>query len=101
MVNIRPLHPGLQKKANEELGETPERLEESLKLFRAWIKKSPHLKARTDDQWLTAFLRGSKFSLERAKEKFELYYCCKTHIPELMQNRDPMDDRVLAAIRAG
>lgn len=101
MVNIRPLNAGLQKKAIEELFEDPDRIKSDLDAFREWIRKSPHLRGRTDDQFLISFLRGCKFSLERAKQKYDLFYTLKTHIPELCRNRDPMDEKVLGAIRQG
>lgn len=102
MVNIRPLDPALQKKAIEELNEEPERIEKDLEAFREWIKKSPHIKSRDhDDQFLVNFLRGCKYSLEKAKQKFDLFHTLKTHVPELTRNRDPMSDKVLSAIRLG
>lgn len=101
MVNIRPLDPALQKKANEELNEDPERIAKDLEAFREWIKKCPHIKSRDDDQFLVNFLRGCKYSLERGKQKFDLYHTLKTHIPELTKNRDPSDAKVLGAIRQG
>lgn len=101
MANIRPLNPELQKKAIEELNEDPARIAKDLEAFKEWIKKSPHIKSRDDDQFLVNFLRGSKYSLEKAKEKFDLYYTLKTHIPELTKKRDPLNDRVLGSIRQG
>ncbi|KAI8427674.1 hypothetical protein MSG28_002138 [Choristoneura fumiferana] len=38
---------------------------------------------RYNDQWLTTFLRGCKFSLERAKEKIDLYYSVRTTAPDM------------------
>jgi hypothetical protein len=101
MVNIRPLSSELQKKAIEELNEDPNRIEKDLEAFREWIKKSPHLKGRTDDQFLITFLRGCKYSLERAKQKYDLFYTLKTHIPELRQKRDPLDKRTREIIKIG
>lgn len=102
MVNIRPLCESLQKKAIEELNEEPDRIEKDLEAFREWIKKSPHIKSRDhDDQFLVNFLRGCKYSLERAKQKFDLFHTLKTHVPELCKNRDPNSEKVLAAIRLG
>lgn len=37
----------------------------------------------TDDQWLVAFLRGCKYSLERTKEKLDLYYSLRSTAPEM------------------
>lgn len=102
MVNIRPLDPALQKKAIDELFEDPERIEKDLETFRAWIKKSAHIKSKIDDdQFLVNFLRGCKYRMEVVKQKYDLYHTLKTHVPELTRNRDPMDDKVLGAIRQG
>lgn len=58
MPNIRPLSKELQLKAESELNEIPDRIEADLEIFRTWIKKSPHLNARLDDdQFLIVFLR--------------------------------------------
>lgn len=102
MANIRPLNPELQKKAIEELNEDPERIEKDLAAFREWIKKSAHITSRDhDDQFLVNFLRGCKYSLEKAKQKYDLFHTLKTHVPELTRNRDPLSDKVLAAIKLG
>lgn len=100
-VDIRPLNPELQVVAREELNEDKEKLEEALTLMRAWIEQSPHLKARTDDQFLIAFLRGCKYSLEKTKQKLDMYYTLRTHIPELMLDRDPLDQKLHAIIKLG
>jgi hypothetical protein len=92
MINIRPLSPELQKKAIKELNEDPARIEKDLEAFKEWIKKSPHLKGRTEDQILIAFLRGCKFSLEKAKQKYDLFYTLKTHMP-IFKNRDPTSEK--------
>lgn len=98
---IRPLNSELQRIAREELNEDPEKIPETLEIFREWIKKSPHLKARTDDQFLVTFLRGCKYSLERAKQKIDLFYTMRTHIPELLANRDPHDEKIRAILKLG
>uniref|UniRef100_A0A1I8Q6M1 CRAL-TRIO domain-containing protein n=1 Tax=Stomoxys calcitrans TaxID=35570 RepID=A0A1I8Q6M1_STOCA len=83
MANIRPLSEELQKIAIEELGEVPSRISADLKALKTWIEQQPHLRARTEDQFLIQFLRGSKYSLERAKEKIDLFYSLKTKYPEM------------------
>lgn len=100
-VDIRPLDPALQLVALQELGEDANRIEESLTAFREWIKKVPHLKARTDDQFLVTFLRGCKYSMEKAKQKLDMFYTLRTHIPELMLDRDPLDQKLRAIIKLG
>lgn len=101
MPEIRTLTIGLAKLAAEELNEAPDRIQSDIDALRNWIHQSPHLDSRTDDQFLVAFLRGCKFSLEKAKHKIDLFYTVRTHAPELIKNRDPMDDQVIGMIRQG
>lgn len=101
MTKIRALSDDLAKLAANELNEAPERTQADIDALREWIDKSPHLKSRRDDQFLIAFLRGCKFSLEKAKQKLDLFYTVRTHAPELIRNRDPLDDHVIGMIRQG
>lgn len=48
-----------------------------------------------------AFLRGSKFSLERSKEKFDMYYTMKTLVPEFYADRDPMNPNIQEILELG
>lgn len=100
-VDIRPLSPELQVVARDELNEDPETLEQVLLTFRESIQKTPHLKSRTDDQFLVTFLRGCKYNIERALKKLDMFYTLRSHIPELMLDRDPMDQKLRAIIRLG
>lgn len=101
MPKIRALSIDLAKLAAEEVNEAPDRTQADIDALRSWIEKSPHLKSRSDDQFLIAFLRGCKFSLEKAKQKLDLFYTVRTHAPELIKNRDPADDHVMGMIRQG
>ncbi|CRK86620.1 CLUMA_CG000457, isoform A [Clunio marinus] len=98
---LRPLSGQLQKVAREQLFEDPANIQENLNAFREWIKKSPHLKSRNDDQFLVSFLRGCKYSLERAKQKLDMYYTLRTHIPELFADRDPTSEKNQTVIKLG
>ncbi|KAG6446333.1 alpha-tocopherol transfer protein-like [Manduca sexta] len=84
-MSIRPLNPQLAEKAKKELFEDPSRIAADVQHLKEWIAKQPHLRARTDDQWLVTFLRGCKYSLERTKEKFDLYYSVRSTAPELFR----------------
>ncbi|XP_037952690.1 retinol-binding protein pinta-like [Teleopsis dalmanni] len=99
---IRPLSPMLQEIAIKELNEVPHRLHEDILTLRKWIYSQPHLRARTNDQFLLSFLRGSKFSLEKAKQKIDRYYSLKAAIPEIFNEHRNVDDKiVMDIIRAG
>ncbi|GJQ86152.1 hypothetical protein Trydic_g13433 [Trypoxylus dichotomus] len=90
-MSIRPLSKELQAKAKNELNEDPKRVQEDIKYIREWLGQQKHIKARIEDQWLLTFLRGCKFSLERTKEKLDMYYAMRSIIPEFLAKRDPFD----------
>ncbi|XP_041979829.1 alpha-tocopherol transfer protein-like isoform X2 [Aricia agestis] len=85
MISVRPLPPALAEKARVELGETPEALTAGIQHLKDWIHSQPHLRARTDDQWLATFLRGCKYRLDEVKAKIDLYYSLRTMAPEIRQ----------------
>uniref|UniRef100_A0A1I8NMV8 CRAL-TRIO domain-containing protein n=2 Tax=Stomoxys calcitrans TaxID=35570 RepID=A0A1I8NMV8_STOCA len=87
-LNIIPLPQELQKIANEELGEVTERIYEDLKMLKEWIQMQPHLKARTDDRFLLQFLRGSKHSLEKTKDKLEHFYRLRAKYADMLTTVD-------------
>ncbi|XP_037813924.1 alpha-tocopherol transfer protein-like [Lucilia sericata] len=103
MSNIRPLTEKLQEIACKELNEQPERLQQDLTIFKEWIEKQPHLKARTDDQFLISFLRGCKHSLEKAKLKIDRYYTLKTKYPDFytIQNMEKTKVKELVELGIG
>ncbi|XP_038208489.1 clavesin-2-like [Zerene cesonia] len=91
-MSIRALSPELAEKARLELNEDSNRLQSDIQHIKDWLSKQPHLRARTDDQFIVAFLRGCKFSLERTKEKIDLYYSLRSLAPELFSIQ-PKDAR--------
>lgn len=99
-LSLRPLTPALQKKAIDELNEVPARIAQDVAALRDWIAKQPHLKARTTDQFLVAFLRGCKFSLEKAKKKIDSFYTLRTLMPDLFPDFVE-HQRILAIVRLG
>ncbi|XP_065367112.1 alpha-tocopherol transfer protein-like [Calliphora vicina] len=101
MAKVRPLPPNLQKVAIEELNEDPKRLEADIESLKTWIKQQPHLNARTDDQFLLAFLRGCKFSLEKAKSKIDKYYTLRSKFPEFFTLGDVNDPKYQEIVRLG
>ncbi len=99
--NIRPLNSELQLIARDELHENPNQIQENLDILKKWIEKSAHLTTRSDDQFLVAFLRGCKYSLERTKQKIDLFYTYLTHLTEIVANRDPKLDKINEVIKLG
>ncbi|XP_077292070.1 retinol-binding protein pinta-like [Arctopsyche grandis] len=100
-MGLRELSPELAKIAREELNEDPNRIGQDLQALKDWLAMQPHLNARTDDQWLIAFLRGCKHSLERSKEKLDMFYTLRTAAPEICQVKDPMDPKIQELLNIG
>ncbi|XP_047544418.1 alpha-tocopherol transfer protein-like isoform X1 [Vanessa atalanta] len=101
-MTLRPLPPLLQEKSKREINEDPDRIASDLSAIREWIEKQPHLKSvNPSDQWLLAFLRGNKFSLEKTKNKLDIYYTLRTVVPEIFRNRNPFDPTIQAILNMG
>nr|ATY51904.1 CTD6 [Heliconius melpomene] len=96
-MQIRPLCPELEAKARAELNEDPQRIASDVQHIKDWLAKQPHLRARSDDQWIVGFLRGCKYSLERTKEKLDLYYSMRGLAPELFSAKpsNPMSKEIM------
>ncbi|XP_013112706.1 alpha-tocopherol transfer protein-like [Stomoxys calcitrans] len=86
-MNVRPLTPTLADIALRDLNETPERIQQDLHILREWIKKQRHLRARTSDQFLVAFLRRCHFSLEKTKKRIDNFFSYYNVFPEVFRNR--------------
>ena len=99
--DIRPLSKDLAIKAQQELNENPNRIVDDLAAIKSWLSKQDYINARTDDQFLIAFLRGCKYSLERAKEKIDTYYTVRTAIPEFFLQRDPTSTKLQEVMTLG
>ncbi|VVC91868.1 unnamed protein product [Leptidea sinapis] len=101
-MTIRPLSGPLQEKAIKELFEDPERVESDIAAIRTWLQKQPHLEsANPSDQRIVSFLRGNKYSLERTKEKLDMSYTLRSLVPEIFQNRDPLDPKIRRILAKG
>ncbi|XP_059490153.1 uncharacterized protein LOC132205226 [Neocloeon triangulifer] len=97
-LKIRPLPPDLLEYAKKKLHEDPKRRASDVQAIREWLKKQAHINADPDDQLIISFLRGCKFSLEKTKEKFDMYYTMKTMVPEFFKNRDLTKDAALKEV---
>ncbi|KAH8247353.1 hypothetical protein KR038_002952, partial [Drosophila bunnanda] len=83
----RPLSPTLAKLAEKEVNETPDRIQQDIIILRVWIRQQQHLRARTDVDFLIAFLRRCRYSLEETKRRIDRYFTHYNLFPEIMNNR--------------
>ncbi|XP_065367966.1 alpha-tocopherol transfer protein-like [Calliphora vicina] len=98
---IRPLTEALQKVASEELNEDPQRIASDLESFKNWIAEQPHMKSRTDDQFLIAFLRNCKYDLEAAQQKLDNYYAYIEKNPEILKRPKLDEERIRKLLKCG
>ncbi|XP_037951321.1 uncharacterized protein LOC119682052 [Teleopsis dalmanni] len=100
MAHIRPLNSELAKVARVELNENENNIQENIIKLREWIVGQTYLKARTDDQFLLAFLRFCKYNLQNAKIRIEYYYTYKSTGMEVLKVRH-IDEKLLGMVRDG
>uniref|UniRef100_A0A8D8HGE0 Alpha-tocopherol transfer protein-like n=1 Tax=Culex pipiens TaxID=7175 RepID=A0A8D8HGE0_CULPI len=98
---IRPISIELAEVARKSLNEDPIQCRSQLEVLRSWFRERSNLHGSLDDQVLVTFLRGCKFSLEKAKEKLALFYWIRTGLTQVVQERDPLDEHVVQLIRMG
>ncbi|KAH8290205.1 hypothetical protein KR054_001072, partial [Drosophila jambulina] len=100
MAKIRTLAPELAEVAHTQLNEVDSQVVAKIAALRSWIKSVKYLEARTDDQFLVAFLRFCKWDVEEAKQRVLFYYTYKTKERELLKSR-LVDDKLLELARSG
>ena len=93
MTHVRPLNSELAEIAHNDLNEVKSRIHDDLFALRSWLEKQPHLRARLDDQFLIAFLRYCKYSLENTKKRIDYFYTYKTNAKELIKSYR-IDDKI-------
>lgn len=87
--------------AREVLGETDEVREKCLIELKEYLNENVTINARTDDLSLLAFLRGSKFDLEKTKTKIKNYYGMRARINEWFGDRNPLLPELQELINLG
>ncbi|KAF5271381.1 hypothetical protein FQA39_LY08179 [Lamprigera yunnana] len=100
-MSIRIVSSVLQKKAQVELNENVNTIQDDIKHIKEWLKQQPHLEFNPDDQVILNFLRGSKYSLQKTKKKLDMFYTMKTLLPEFYKNRDPLSSELHYILQQG
>ncbi|GLV36689.1 uncharacterized protein CBL_02476 [Carabus blaptoides fortunei] len=72
------------------IGKSNIEIEKDVNALKDWLNKSPHLPKNEDDIILRRILYYNKFSLEKSKQKLDLYYSSQNLIPEFFENRNPL-----------
>ncbi|KAJ8977847.1 hypothetical protein NQ317_004627 [Molorchus minor] len=68
---------------------TKEEFKEGVDTLKVWLKTQPHLPESPSDEMLECFYVLSKFSVESAKLKLDMYYSIRSILPEFYENKNP------------
>jgi hypothetical protein len=101
MLSIRPLSDDLQRIAKDELNEVEIEIPEALEEIKRWLATQPHIKSRTDDQFLISFLRTNKYDLNKTKEHLESYWTFKTKCYKEFGSCSIDDPHIKAFLKTG
>ncbi|GFU12315.1 CRAL_TRIO_N domain-containing protein [Nephila pilipes] len=85
------LTPEIKRKAEEELGETPEIKIQSLKELRRLIKEEAEFQPVKDDAFLIRFLRVKKYDVKKAFNCLRNYYVYKARYSRLLTDFKPSE----------
>jgi hypothetical protein len=70
-------------------GTTVQRVNKDVEIIKEWLKTQPHLPETIDDPKIKNFLNLKKFSIEKTKQKIDMYYSIRSVIPDLFEDSNP------------
>lgn len=70
------------KKIQEELGKSKDDINADIKIIQEWCKTQPHLPEIPKTDLVQAMLLINKFSIERTKQRLDMYYTIRRTLPE-------------------
>ena len=127
---VTTLSPEILERAAKDLNEDAHLRNQSVTALREWLKKQPHLSSiptgeekfklfpqrrsfssndvalglinlSVDSIFLLNYLRGCKYSLEKAKQKIDLAFTLRNALPEFFSGWDPMQPEMQEALKLG
>lgn len=72
----------INKQIYKEFKKTEEDLENDVNILRTWAVTQPHFPEKPSDRILRFFIVLTKFSIEKAKKKLDMYYTIRSLMPE-------------------
>ncbi|VVC39731.1 Cellular retinaldehyde binding/alpha-tocopherol transport,CRAL/TRIO, N-terminal domain,CRAL-TRIO lipid [Cinara cedri] len=70
----------------EEFYRPADRLDEDVTQLVEWLSKQPHLPKITDRKWLSHFIVGCKYNVQRSKQVIEAYFVAREEHPEFFSS---------------
>ncbi|XP_063917452.1 uncharacterized protein LOC135133118 [Zophobas morio] len=79
----------VKKNVYETFERNEQMVEDDVHIIKTWMKTQPHLPELMEDVKNKNFLNLNKFSIEKTKEKIDMYYTIRSVIPELFELCNP------------
>jgi len=87
MLHLQPPNETqLEHIKKEECYKSADIVEEDVTQLIEWLSKQPHLPKITDRKWLTNFIIGCKYNLQRTKQVIESYFIARAEYPEFFSS---------------
>nr|XP_023011519.1 alpha-tocopherol transfer protein-like [Leptinotarsa decemlineata] len=67
---------------------TEKQLEEHVKILTEWMTTQPHLPEKPSGNFLVNMLLMNKFSIEKCKQRIDMFYTVRTLLPEIYEKMD-------------
>ncbi|KAJ3644405.1 hypothetical protein Zmor_022139 [Zophobas morio] len=75
----------VKKRVYEAFGRNEEMVEDDVNIIKSWMQTQPHLPETMEDVKIRNFLNLNKFSIEKTKEKIDMYYTIRSVIPDVFE----------------
>ncbi|XP_063916407.1 retinol-binding protein pinta-like isoform X3 [Zophobas morio] len=82
-----------KKRVYEIFNRTEEMVKEDAQTVKEWMKSQPHLPEILSDTQIKNFLNLNKFSLEKAKQKIDMYYTMRSLMADFYSVSNPKLER--------
>ncbi|KAJ3624282.1 hypothetical protein MTP99_017920 [Tenebrio molitor] len=88
----------VRQKTYKEFNKTQESVNKDVQIIRKWLQTQPHLPEIMSDIAISKFLMLNKFSIEKTKQKIDMYYTIRSLIPDWYDQCNPKLPCMKAAI---
>ncbi|XP_023311854.1 uncharacterized protein LOC108905892 [Anoplophora glabripennis] len=82
-MTTKGLLPNDRRGVRAAFGKSDKDVDGDIEIIRNWVKSQPHLPEMPSDNMIEFFLAINKFSVERTKQKLDMYYTIRPLIPEI------------------
>ncbi|RZB89867.1 clavesin-1 [Asbolus verrucosus] len=83
-----------RQRALQLFGRTEEAANEDADTIKQWIKTQPHLPEAMEDPKIRNFLILNKHSVEKTKQKIDMYYTIRSLLPDMYEDSNPSSPKM-------